>query len=141
MRWLLQEGPDAKKHKGRTHPIITFVIHYIVVIATTFFAHDVLVDALAPNLREPNHECHDSTETIRRRQNVGRFLATYFCLYFCARLFHQWKSNPHLMYSEFYGQTFMCSVTIASSAISFCYNKPIVSQAFCIAVGIDQLLW
>jgi hypothetical protein len=142
MRWLLQGGPDAKKHKERTHPIVTFIVHYIVVTAAIFFAHDVLVDAVSPNLGNFDHkECVVSSEMIRRRQSVGRFLALYFSLYFCVRLALKWKSKPHLFYCEFYQQTFMCSLTIANSALSFYCNRPIISQAFCLAVGLDQLLW
>ena len=141
MRWLLQEGPGAKKHKEWTHPIITFVIHYSVVLTTTFFAHDILVDAAAQYLPNTREECSVSSEMIRRRQIVGPFLALYFWLYFCVRLWLKWNSKSEFLYAVFYEQTFMCSVTIAGSAISFCCNRPLVSQAFCIAVGIDQLLW
>jgi hypothetical protein len=142
MRWLLQEGPDAKKHKERTHPIVTFIVHYVVVTGAIFFAHDALVDAVSPNSGNSDQkECVVSSEMIRRRKCVGIFLAFYFFLYFCVRLTLKLKSKPHLFYCEFYQQTFMCSVTIANSALSFYCNRPIISQAFCLAVGLDQILW
>lgn len=142
IQWFLQEGPDATKHKEWSHPIVTFIVHYIVVIASTFFAHDMFVDVVSSNLQNYDmKECAVSSEMIGRRKVVGRFLAMYFLFYFFVRLALQWKSKPHLVHSEFYQQTFMCSVTIANSAISFYYNRPIISQAFCVVVGIDQLLW
>lgn len=142
MRWLLQEGPDAKKHKERAHPITTFVLHYVVVTSTTFFAHDALVDAASQRMGNNfSKECSSSSEMMKRRQIVGLFLAIYFWIYFCVRLTLQRKSKAYLFYCEFYQQTFMCSVTIINSALSFLFNRPIVSQAFCVAVGIDQLLW
>ena len=142
MRWLLQEGPDAKKHKECTHPIITFVLHYIVVTASAFFAHDVFVFAIRTKLgNSDDRKCEPSLEMMRRWHIVGAFLALYFLSYFLIRLALKWKSRPYKFYSEFYEQTFMCSVTIFNSALGFYWNRPIVSQAFCIAVGLDQFLW
>ena len=140
--WLLQEGPNARKHKEWIHPIVTFVLHYVVVTTTMMIVHDALVDAVSRNFENNDeNECTVSPEMIRRRQIVACFLAIYFSLYFCVRLALRWKDNPYLFYSEFYQQTFMCSVTIANCSLSFSYNRPIIAQSFCIAVGIDQLLW
>ena len=142
MRWLLQEGPDAKKHKGRAHPIITFFLHYTIVTASAFFAHDVFAVAARTKFGNPDDkECGASSEMMRRWHIVGAFLAFYFFFYFLIRLGLQWRSKPYQLYSEFYQQTFMCSVTIFNSALGFHYDRPIISQSFCIAVGIDQLLW
>ena len=138
IQWLLQEGPDGKKHKERAHPILTFIIHYALVVSTTFYAHDVLVQTASQNLEEA---CNVSSELIRRRQLVGPFLGLYFLMYFIVRLALQWNSKPYLFYATFYEQTFLCSVTIACSALSFIFHRPLISQAFCITVGIDQLLW
>mmetsp|Transcript_412 Transcript_412/g.891 ORF Transcript_412/g.891 Transcript_412/m.891 type:complete len:291 (-) Transcript_412:89-961(-) len=138
MRWLLQEGPDAKKHKQRAHPVVTFVIHYTVLITTTFYAHDVLVERASRSLQE---DCTISEELLKRRQWVGPVLGLYFCMYFAIRLALQWNSKPYLFNVVFYESTFMCSATIVCSALSFCFHRPLISQAFCITVGIDQLLW
>jgi len=141
-RWLLQQGPDAKKHKGPAHPIITFVLHYIVVTVSAFFAHDVFVVwTLKYFGNSDDKECTVSPEMRRRRRIVGIFLASYFSFYFCIRLALQWKSKPYKLYSEFYQQTFMCSMTIFNSALSLYCDRPIVSHAFCILVGMDQLMW
>jgi len=140
--WLLQEGPNARKHKEWIHPIVTFVVHYAVVTTSMIFVHDALVDAVSKqNGNTDEKECIVSPELIRRRQIVARFLAMYFLLYFCVRLALRWKDQRYLFYSEFYQSTFMCSVTIVNASFSFFYNRPIVAQAFCIAIGIDQLLW
>lgn len=140
MRWLLQGGPDAIKHKERIHPIVTFFFHYVVVAAGMRIAHDAIVDAVYGNY--DTGKCETSSETLgRRRFFVARFLAIYFLAYFCIRLALRWREKPYKFYSEFYGQTFLCSVTIFNSALGFHCNRPIIAQAFCVAVGIDQLLW
>ncbi len=138
MRWLIQEGPDAKKHKERAHPVAIFVIHYTLVISTTFYAHDVIANWASRNLEE---DCTIPSELAQRRRLVGPFLGVYILTVFAMRLALQWNSKPYLFNVVFYEQTFMCSVTIVSSALGFCFHRPLISQAFCITVGIDQLLW
>lgn len=140
--WLLQEGPDAKKHKGWMHPVFTFIVHYSVVATAVPLAHDNLIGAVSNKFGAfDGIECTASREMIQRRKAAAGFFAVYYLVYFCARLAIKWKEKPHLLYSEFYGQTFMCSVTIAMSVLSFYTNRPLIAQAFCVAVGIDQLLW
>jgi len=136
--WLLQEGPDAMKHKEGIHPIVTFLFHYGVVGTAVPFAHDILIDTFS---KADGLKCIISLEMNRRRQYTARFLATYFILYFCVRLARRRKGKSYLFYSEFYSITFNCSVTIVMSALSFYSNRPIVAQAFCIAVGMDHLMW
>mmetsp|Transcript_26315 Transcript_26315/g.72307 ORF Transcript_26315/g.72307 Transcript_26315/m.72307 type:complete len:138 (-) Transcript_26315:2123-2536(-) len=136
--WLLQEGPTATKHRGWKHPIVTFLLHYAIVGTTIPFVHDVLVDAL-PDTNDL--DCSLSPEATARRQNVAIFFGMYFVLYFCVRLALRRKEKAFRFYSEFYGITFLCSVTIFMSALSFYINRPIIAQAFCMAVGIDQFMW
>eukprot|EP00536_Pseudo-nitzschia_multiseries_P001972 jgi/Psemu1/322329/estExt_fgenesh1_pg.C_260036 len=136
--WFLQEGPTATKHKEWMHPIVTFLFHYAIVVTAVPFAHDILANAL---VNANDLECNLSLEETRRRQNVAKFLAVYFAIYFAVRLTLRWSERAYRFYSEFYGITFTCSVTIPMSAMSFYTNRPIIAQAFCLAVGIDQSLW
>jgi len=126
------------KHKEGIHPIVTFLFHYGVVGTAVPFAHDILIDTFS---KADGLKCIISLEMNRRRQYTARFLATYFILYFCVRLARRRKGKSYLFYSEFYSITFNCSVTIVMSALSFYSNRPIVAQAFCIAVGMDHLMW
>ena len=136
--WFFQEGPDAAKHKTWVHPVATFLFHYAVVGTSVPFLHDALVGAVygPGGLR-----CTVPPETEELRKRVAMVLAAYFALYFCVRLALRRKEKAYRFYSEFYGITFTCSVTIPMSALGFYTNRPLVAQAFCLAAGIDQLLW
>ena len=46
-----------------------------------------------------------------------------------------------LTYVVFYEFQFLCNVTLIISSLSLWTNRPIVATGFCVAVGIDQLLW
>ena len=96
-----------------------------------------------------NNNCIDYSIMIKRRQQyIACFLALYFCICLCVRLALQWKNikqqskqSYYKIYCEFYRMTFLCNVTIINVSISFFYNRPIIAQSFCLAVGIDQFLW
>jgi hypothetical protein len=160
--WLSQEGPYSSKHTGWCHPIAVFLVQYTVVGVATITIHDFL---FFRNTYYHHHHHHHhekiSTSTIslgndvlllctsssskdliylmQRQQNVAFFLVVYYCCYFTWRLMLQW--NTPIFFAEFYRQTFLCSVTILISAIGLYMNRPIIAEAFCISVGIDQLLW
>ena len=142
MTWLAHQGPNGAKHKGWRHPLATFLIHYSVVACTTIFFHDLLV-GMAVSHSGDNMQCSTlNTELGERQLRVSSFLAIYFGLYFAWRLALQWNErNTYLLFPEFYRQTFLCSGTIFNAALTFYTNRPLRAEAFCIAVGIDQLLW
>ena len=50
-------------------------------------------------------------------------------------------NNKKLLYVVFYEFQFLCNVTLIISSLSLWTNRPIVATGFCVAVGIDQLLW
>ncbi len=138
--WLSQGGPTSQKHKGWSHPIATFLVHYSVVAATTIFFHDAL---RAMWQKKMYFECKRASSIVEIRQNVvGNFLFGYFCLYFLWRLALSSKlQNQYLLFPEFYRQTFLCSGTIFNASFGLYTARPVIAQAFCIAVGIDQMLW
>jgi hypothetical protein len=164
--WLSEEGPTSRKHKGLIHPVVTFIVHYVSVINIIIFVHDALVHHTTStstsiyflekaygdvNINEDdndNENCIQYSIMIRRRQQyIACFLAVYFCICLCVRLALQWKNTKqskqsyYKLYCEFYRMTFLCNVTIINVSISFFYNRPIIAQSFCLAVGIDQFLW
>jgi len=132
--WLLQGGPNAAKHRGKAHPLVTFFLHYAVVAWATVAAHDWMVEKWT--VEDAATTCTPTS----RRQFVGMFMAVYFVLCFSWRLALRWQS-PVDFYIEFYKQTFLCSVTIFHAALGLSTNRTILAQSFCVAVGIDQILW
>lgn len=133
IRWLQEAGPKAPKHRGTFHPLATFVLHYAVVAVVTVSAHDWLT------LTYSSKGLPLSGTDKERQQSVGIFFSIYFLVYFSCRLALRWKDHEY--YIEFYKQTFLCSVTIFHAAVGFYTNRPILAQSFCVAVGIDQILW
>lgn len=129
--WLIQEGPSSRKHKGKEHPIATFVVHYLITILFTMLPI-ASTDHYNPMLKS-------------RQKTIACFLASYFCVCFMVRIALKWKwrtaKYSYKLYSEFYQLTFLCSVTIINVAVGFYYDRPIVSQAYLLSVGIDQFLW
>jgi hypothetical protein len=141
--WLAHEGQNSIKHQGWRHPVATFVVHYAVVAVTTTVVHDLLM-RIPLSDGDVSLPCNtELSETlVERQQRVASFLAGYFCLYFAWRLALHWNTQTaYLLYPEFYRQTFLCSGTIFNASLSFFTGRPLIAEAFCIAVGIDQLLW
>mmetsp|Transcript_34317 Transcript_34317/g.38417 ORF Transcript_34317/g.38417 Transcript_34317/m.38417 type:complete len:298 (-) Transcript_34317:818-1711(-) len=150
--WLSQEGPTSRKHKEWMHPVVTFVVHYISVINLIIIVHDALVHTTSVYFEKGNvndivdedtiNNCIESSILIRRQKYVACFFALYFFLCLGVRLALQWKTKQsYTFYCEYYQMTFLCSVTIMNVSISFFFNRPIIAQSFCLAVGIDQFLW
>ncbi|KAG7341586.1 cupin domain containing protein [Nitzschia inconspicua] len=135
------DSPDGDlKVLGWRHPIATFLVHYGVVAGTMIMIHD----AMTTNSRDriDDRQCQTSSEALKQRQqSVAMFFFNYFWLYFLWRLVLQWKKNAAVVFAEFYRQTFLCSVTIIMAALGFYTERPLLAEAFCLAVGIDQLLW
>lgn len=133
LSWLLQGGPRAAKHRGKVHPVVTFLLHYAVVASVTVSAHDFLI------MQWPIPDESGSCISSSRQSTVGVFFAVYFVAYFSCRLALRWHQPD--FYIQFYEQTFLCSVTIFHASLGLSTNRPILAASFCVAVGIDQILW
>ena len=114
-------------------------MHYSCVAISTVLVHDWMVD-----LYKTSYLSDDDGSCLLfplHRRNVGQFLALYFICYQSWRLALVRNEPPAALYCEFYRQTFLCSVTIFNAAVGLYSNRPIIATSFCVAVGIDQLLW
>lgn len=134
MKWLLQEGNLAKKHEEWTHSIAVYLIHYCVVIITAFCAHDILVPS--------RDECMNDTSPeyilyLYRQQNCAIFAGVYAILQQTSRV---WTTTP-FRNCVLYENTWLCNTTLAVGALALWFQRPIIAAAFCVTVGIDQLLW
>jgi hypothetical protein len=134
LAWLLQAGPKAAKHRGKSHPLVTFCLHYAIVALITVSAHDWITATT-----QPESSVSTTCSPPLHRQSVGFFLGIYYVLYFSCRLALHWHQQD--FYIEFYKQTFLCSVTIFHTALGLYTNRPILAESFCVAVGIDQISW
>jgi hypothetical protein len=142
LSWLAHDGPTSEKYQGWRHPIATFLVHYSVVASSMIIVHDAMISSWK-NSNNDIPEC-TNTDLGQRQKIVAISLAVYFCLFFGCRLVLQQqerKTSPSPLFVEFYRQTFLCSVTIFCSSVAFFTGRPLIAEAFCIAVGIDQLLW
>lgn len=141
--WLGHEGDVSDKYCGWKHPVATFLVHYGVVALTMTMVHDAVgVNTTGILAKDDVSKCQVAPELLQQRQlSVAIFLACYYCLFFSWRLVLQWKKDAFLVFAEFYRQTFLCSVTIFHAALGFYTGRPLIAEALCIAVGIDQLLW
>ena len=134
--WLLQGGPHDSKHRGKLHPVVTFFLHYSVVAWISVLVHDWIVFTRQTS----NPTTLTSCIIPPIRKSIGVFFGLYFVIFFTTRLALRWKQNDHF-YVEFYRQTFLCSVTIVHVALGLYTGRIILAQSFCVAVGIDQILW
>ena len=133
--WLLQGGPQDAKHRGKIHPVVTFCLHYAIVACVSFTAHDWMVTREISNTNPASTFC----AVPPMRKSIGVFFGFYFVLFFASRLALRWRQD--IFYVEFYRQTFLCSVTIFHVALGLYTGRIVLAQSFCVAVGIDQLLW
>jgi hypothetical protein len=132
--WLLQDGSEAKKHQEWFHPCIVYLIHYSVVALTVFGAHDLVIGSSADCERDTSIEY----QQYRRRQ-VTCAIGTgiYAILQLSCRL---WQASSHRT-SVLYEGTWLCNTTLVIGSLAFWYRRPVIAAAFCVTVGIDQLLW
>jgi hypothetical protein len=146
LSWLSQDGPQSEKHRGWRHPIVAFLVHYSVVAASMIAVHDAMISVWKNSNNNNNNsnnnnevsECRN-THLRQRQKTVATSLSVYFCLFFVWRL--ALLRRQKMLFVEFYRQTFLCSVTIFCSSMAFFTGRSLIAEAFCIAVGIDQLLW
>lgn len=132
IQWLPQEGDKAQKHQEWAHPTAVYFIHYSIVTVAVFVGHDYLM-AAAGNCVGP-----DMTEELRIRQHHSAiFAGTYAVLQLCSRL---WTTTSHRT-CVLYEGTWLCNSTLLVGSLALWLDRPTITAAFCVTVGIDQLLW
>lgn len=130
-RWIGQEGPKAPKHKGWLHPLVVVVLHYAVVGAITFRMHDLLLLG-----RETIEEECSTMQAVSFRKTVAAYCGWYIFLMQTLRLLTLANKQAVL-----YEATWLCNVTLVMGPLGLYWNRPTIASAYCITIGIDQLLW
>ena len=130
-RWIGHEGPKAPKHKGWLHPLVVVVLHYAVVGAITFRMHDLLLLG-----RETIEEECSTMQAVSFRKTVAAYCGWYIFLMQTLRLLTLANKQAVL-----YEATWLCNVTLVMGPLGLYWNRPTIASAYCITIGIDQLLW
>jgi hypothetical protein len=148
MNWLSQEGPRALKHHGWRHPMATCLTHYAVVSLVTFGVHDHLLEVWQQQHTtledDPSQAgvafCDGYSE---RRSSLKAIVITFLLIYSTWLLlwrltFCEPREYRHCVLYEY---CWLCNVTLVLSALALAWNRPIIAGAYCVTVGIDQILW
>mmetsp|Transcript_4253 Transcript_4253/g.12005 ORF Transcript_4253/g.12005 Transcript_4253/m.12005 type:complete len:305 (-) Transcript_4253:605-1519(-) len=146
LRWLSQSGPTAPKHsEGWAHPIAACLLHYFVVIPTTIFVHDALIDRLRDGALSTSHtdpSCADSGLPSARTTLISNFFAGYATSLLLWRLITiRSKLGPIHQRGVLYEYAWLCNSTLIMVSLGLRTCRPILATSFCVAVSIDQLLW
>ena len=129
--WIAQEGPTAEKHRGWLHPTIVVVIHYCAVAIISFGMHDLLRNGSGKALLE---EC--AFENVELRNKVATFCLFYVFTMQGVRLYALGNKQAVL-----YEANWLCTVTLVMGPLGLYWNRPIIASAYCVVIGVDQLLW
>lgn len=155
IKYLVQAGPTHPKHGGGLsscaqtlfpiHPLLSFIVHYSIVIPIIFLAHDVFFDKT--NLTQQQ-------ETILRQTYVSRFILIYTLILFTTRCVSSFSAGRLRQHAVLYELTWLCNSTLLVGSMAygaFDYDgtstnwlfrrRPLVATACCIGVSIDQVLW
>lgn len=133
LSWLAQEGPFAAKHHSWAHPLCVVAVHYSVLILVVFGIHDWLVISSSLITWSESEPC----QTLR--WNIGCFLACYNLWFLPWRLCFCNPIVPRV--GIVYEFTWLCNGTLILGCLASFTNRPVISTACCVTVGIDQLLW
>jgi hypothetical protein len=135
LTWIGHEGNEHVKHRGLIHPLMTMLLHYAVIIPVTFYAHDYLLQLYNVS----SDQCNFEQEYSHRARRVAIFCFVYSIWLLLWRLYF-FKPAVYRA-SVIYEFCWLCNVSLIVGGLGLYLNKPIIAQAYCVTVGIDQLLW
>mmetsp|Transcript_11240 Transcript_11240/g.18580 ORF Transcript_11240/g.18580 Transcript_11240/m.18580 type:complete len:321 (-) Transcript_11240:30-992(-) len=155
--YLLQAGPTHPKHGGHgsgllpstqfpIHPLLSFIVHYSIVIPAVFAVHDVFFKGPSGE----NIEQHE--DTILRQTYMSRFLLIYTLILFTTRCASSFNAGRLRQHAVMYELTWLCNSTLLMGSITFGVfdvdgtnwlfrRRPLIATSCCIGVSIDQVLW
>ncbi|GKY98822.1 hypothetical protein MPSEU_000838300 [Mayamaea pseudoterrestris] len=134
--WIGHEGSHHAKHRGLLHPITTLLLHYAIIISVTFVSHDFLLHRIS---KVDAASCTFGSLHAHRAHNIAMFCFCYSVWLLAWRLYFftpvQYRS------AVVYEFCWLCNVSLIVGGLGLLTSKPVVAQAYCVTVGIDQLLW
>ena len=129
--FLQQQGPHAQKHRGYQHPIVACALQYSIVTTLCFTIHDLY---FAPDIG-----VSESSFQTGKSRCIAGFLLVYAIATFLWRL--TCSEPATFRNTTMYELCWLCNITLVHGALALMTQRPVLAQAYCIAVGIDQLLW
>mmetsp|Transcript_7132 Transcript_7132/g.11915 ORF Transcript_7132/g.11915 Transcript_7132/m.11915 type:complete len:327 (+) Transcript_7132:87-1067(+) len=158
IKYLAQAGPTHPKHGGGfssanaqfpIHPLLSFIVHYSIVIPIIFLVHDLFfIPKAASSVDLVQYE-----ETIHRQTVISRFLFIYTVILFTTRCASSFNAGRLRQHAVMYELTWLCNSTLLMGSITFGVfddgtatnwlfrRRPLIATACCIGVSIDQVLW
>lgn len=134
--WVGHEGSTHEKHRGLVHPVMTMLLHYAIVIPVTFYSHDLLLRLAQVT---PDQCSFAASNHAPRAHQIAGFCFLYSAWLLLWRLYVFTPSEYRS--AVIYEFCWLCNVSLLVGGLGLYYDKPIVAQAYCVTVGIDQLLW
>ena len=135
--WIGHQGHAHEKHRGWAHPITTMLLHYALIIPVSLYSHDFLLRLwkVTPD------QCtfNDSTVESSRAHKIAIFCFGYSVWLLLWRLY--FFTPAVYRAGVIYEFCWLCNVSLVVGGLGLWLNKPIVASAYCVTVGIDQLLW
>lgn len=130
--WLSHGGPDHPKHRGWMHPICVAIFHYTVITIVGFQLHDWFFDS-----------CGDHHVVSNKQHYIALFLVLYWKWLLIWRLFFREPINNSFTPSNLilYEYCWLCNGTLLQAALGFWSGRPLMASAYCVVIGIDQILW
>lgn len=117
------------------HPLFTMFLHYGCIIPLTLYAHDYLLQLYGVS----QADCVFQKLHSARAQKIAMFCFVYSIWLLLWRLYH---FEPKVYRSGVvYEFCWLCNVSLLVGGLGLYLNKPVIAQAYCVTVGIDQLLW
>lgn len=133
MSWLSRGEETDPKHRGWLHPLAVCLIHHLIVIQATLYMHDWLLATFS----SATDVCNSPSPEIQgRRRSIVQFVRLYSIWILLWRLYFVPPRSAIL-----YEYCWLCTMAVNMGWIGLWANRPIVAAAYCVTVGIDQLLW
>jgi hypothetical protein len=128
LSWIAYDKPTSSKHKQWLHPIVVCLIHYTIVGTISFGAHDFFLYG------RDNTECSFEVSTFRQNVTIG---CGWYTVAMQACRLYTLANKQAVVYET----TWLCNVTLVMGPLGLYWNRPVIASAYCISIGIDQLLW
>jgi hypothetical protein len=134
--WIGHQGNEHEKHRGLAHPIMTMLLHYAMIISITLFSHDFLLRVFRVT---PDQCTFAESDHAMSAHKIAIFCFGYSAWLLLWRLYF---FDPAVYRSAvIYEFCWLCNVSLMVGGLGLLLDKPIVAQAYCVTVGIDQILW
>ena len=130
--FLLQDGPNALKHKQWTHPLLACCLHYITTSTVIIGIHDWFFSSFYTYQSSRNHP--------KTNDSISLFFLLYFIFLLLYRILINFN-DPITQKKCIYENMWLCNTTLLMGAYGLYTNRTIIVMGHVIAVSIDQVLW